>query len=245
MSTTLVAAAIEVTEGVPGAVGHALAAMIGRIEKAGGALMETRRSGAVVAFEDQLESPKLLDGLARTARERHDVDVRVAAHLGVRLRNPNRPGALALGTRCVQLARTLTAAAQRSEMVLSEELGTMIGLTLSGKTPFLSTLSRHVEPLGLVRLFRFDPMLDPLLAPTWQPRGLLPSSTVARTRLAGRLAEMLIGDLGPVAPMLLEDLVGRALRADEVIAGVLRYLPAARHERVRDLVEREVQRATD
>jgi hypothetical protein len=245
MSITLVAAAIEVAEGGPAAVGATLAALIGPIERAGGALMHTQRNGAVVAFEDRLESPQLLGGLARTARERQDVDVRVAAHLGVRLRNPNHPGMLALGTRCVQLARTLTGAAQRSEVVLSEELGTMIGLTLSGKTPFLSTLRRHVEPLGVVRLYRFDPLLDPLLAPTWQPRGLLPSGSVPRTRLAGRLAEMLIDDLGPVAPMLLEDLVGRALRADEVIAGVLRYLPAARHDRVRDLIEREVHRATD
>jgi len=240
---TLVAAAVIIQDGPPDVVARTYKALANGVEQQGGRVLDHRPGSTTLAFEDQLAAPRLLDALAREARTRQDLDLRVAAHLGVRVRSAAQPG-LALGERCMQTARALVAAAQRNEMLVSDELGMMMGFSQNGRASRLAPVQRHAEALGTVRAYRYEPD-DALMAPTWQPTGLLPDSPALRARLGSRLGALFTTDLGPIAPILLPDLVSRALRTDEIIDGVQRYLPPTRNERVRELVEREVRRLSE
>jgi hypothetical protein len=197
-----------------------------------------RTSGdATAAVLDDLDDQSFLLAAVRGTR----AGLAVGCHLGTRVGGRSETDPVAVSERSVDAARQLAIAAADGQVLLSGDLGAFMTIARARLAPNLESTRVRVAggPVAsayCVRLSSASPttIRGATTAPATLDEG-------RRARLLERLGAALTPFMGPIAPLMLQQLPPGRISAQQLIDAVLRDVPASQHGPVKRALEDELR----
>lgn len=193
---------------------------------------------ATAAVLDELDDQSFLLAAVRGTR----AGIAVGCHLGTRIGGRGETDPIAVSERSVDAARQLALAAADGQVLLSSDLGAFMTIARSRLAPNLEPIRVRIDG-GSVASAYCVRLSSP--APT-TVRGATTTAPSTldegrRARLLERLGAALTPFMGPIAPLMLQQLPPGRITAQQLIDAVLRDVPASQHGPVKRALEDELR----
>ena len=196
------------------------------------------RGVASAAVADDLDRQPFLLAALRGTR----AGVAVGCHLGTRVNGRSEDEPVVLSARSVEAARQLAQAAGDGQVLVSEDLGAFLSIGRARLAPNLEAMRVSVDGGPAASAYRLRAATVPAVTARNGTTG--PVATLdddRRSRLVVRLSAGLTPFLGPIAPLMLQQLPTGRMSAQELIDAVLRNVPAAQREPIKQVIEDEIR----
>ncbi|HTT13869.1 MAG TPA: hypothetical protein VMG60_23625 [Burkholderiaceae bacterium] len=192
---------------------------------------------ACAAILDDLDDQPFLVAALRSTR----AGLAVGIHLGTRVHGAGNDEPVVVSARSVDAARRLARAAADGQMLLSDDLGAFMTIARARLAPNLEAtrVSLGAGPDTSAYRLRVAAVPPPTVRSTSAAPATIDESR--RPRLIERLGEALTPFLGPIAPLMLQQLRPGRISGQELVDAVLRHVPAAQREPVKRLIEDEIR----
>jgi hypothetical protein len=197
------------------------------------------RSGAnaSAAVVDDLDNQAFLLAAIRGTR----AGLAVGCHLGTRVNGRSDDEPFVVSTRSVDAARQLALAAADGQVLLSGDLGAFMTIARARLAPNLE--STRVRVAGGPDAAAYRVRVASVPPPTVRGGNTTPGTLDEgrRSRLFERLGAALTPFLGPIAPLMLQQLPSGRITAQELIDAIVRNLPTSQRDPVKRLIEDEIR----
>jgi hypothetical protein len=194
---------------------------------------------ASAAVVDDLDSQAFLVAAMRGTRS----GLAVGCHLGTRINGRSENDAVMVSMRSIEAARQLARAAADGQVLLSDDLGAFMSIARSRLAPNLESTRVRAAGGPEATAYRLRQVAVPPAtvrnAPNTQPGSTFDEGS--RSKLFLRLGAALTPHLGPIAPLMLQQLPSGRMRAQELIEAVLRNVPEEQREPVKRVIEEEIR----
>jgi hypothetical protein len=200
--------------------------------------LDRARGVASAAVVDDVDQQSFLLAAQRGTR----TGLSVGCHLGTRVNGRSEDDPVVLSARSVDGARQLAHSAADGQVLVSEDLGAFLTIARARLAPNLEATRVNVTGGPAASAYRLRTATVPPAAVrngTNKPVATLDDDR--RSRLVVRLGAGLTPFLGPIAPLMLQQLPAGRMSAQELIDAVLRNVPAAQREPVRQVIEDEIR----
>jgi hypothetical protein len=192
---------------------------------------------ACAAVLDDLDDQSFLLAVVRGTR----TGLAVGCHLGTRVHGNGDDEPVVVSPRSIEAARRLACTAADGQVLLSDDLGAFMTIARARLAQNLEATRVRVGAGPDATAYRLRVTAVP---PSTVRSGSLASATVdegRRPRLFERLGAALTPFLGPIAPLMLEQLPPGRLSTQELMDAVLRHVPPLQREPVKRLIEDEIR----
>ncbi|HUL63163.1 MAG TPA: hypothetical protein VLW55_00985 [Burkholderiaceae bacterium] len=199
--------------------------------------LERSDRDVAAAVLDDLDNQSFLVAAIRGTR----AGLAVGCHLGTRVHGGGDDEPAVVSARSVEAARQLAHAAGDGQVLLSNDLGAFLTIARCRLAPNLESTRVRVAAGSDASAFKVR--LGPV-PPAGLRGGTSAPSTLdegRRSRLIERLGAALTPFLGPIAPLLVQQLPSGRMGAQELIEAVLRDVPEPQREPVRRVIEDEIR----
>jgi len=189
------------------------------------------------AVLDDLDNQSFLVAAIRGTR----TGLAVGFHLGTRVHSGADREPAFVSARSVDAARQLAHAAGDGQVLLSNDLGAFLTIARSRLAPNLESTRVRVAEGNDASVFKVR--LGPVPPASLRGGTAAPASLDEgrRTRLLERLSAALTPFLGPIAPLMLQQLPSGRMGPQEVVDAILRDVPEPQREPVRRVIEDEIR----
>jgi hypothetical protein len=202
--------------------------------------VERSDNDVAAAVFDDLDHQHFLFAALRGTR----AGLAVGCHLATRM-NGGDEETVAITPRSLHGARQLAAAAGDGQLLVSGDLGAFMTIARARLAGNLESIRVRVNGGPEAPAYRVRPHATPPTTVRNLGGNTVPASALdenRRSRLFERLAAALTPHLGPIAPLLLQQLPPERMSAQQMIEIVLRDVPEAQRETIRRVIEDEIRR---
>jgi hypothetical protein len=200
--------------------------------------LDRLRGVASAAVIDDLDRQPFLLAALRGTR----AGVAVGCHLGTRVNGRSEDEPVELSVRSTEAARQLAQAATDGRVLVSDDLGAFLTIGRARLAPNLEATRVSVAGGPAVSAYRLRvATVPPTTVRDGTNRPVAALDEDRRSRLVVRLSAGLTPFLGPIAPVMLQQLPTGRMSAQELIDAVLRNVPVAQREPIRQVIEDEIR----
>jgi hypothetical protein len=201
--------------------------------------LEREGIDAAAAVLDDLDRQSFLLAVARGTR----TGLTVGCHLGTRV-NGRHEAEPAVSERSLAAARQLALAAGDGQVILSGDLGAFMTISRARLAPNLESVRLRVGKGPDAAAYRLR-VAGPPPATARAANGSISPATLdegRRSQLLERLGAALTPCLGPIAPLMLQQLPPGRMSSEQLLDAILRDVPPPQRDAVRRLIEDEIRR---
>jgi len=204
--------------------------------------LERTQGDVAAAVLDDLDHQPFLHAALRGTR----AGLAVGCHLATRVNGGNDDEGVWVSARSVHAARQLATAAGDGHVLLSHDLGAFMSIARARFAANLESVRVKFNGAPDAAAYRLRTNAAPPTTVRNQQAGnTVPATTLdenRRSKLFDRLSAVLTPFLGPIAPLLLQQLPPERMTAQQMIEAILRNVPEGQHEPIRRAIEEEIRR---
>ncbi|HEX4827597.1 MAG TPA: hypothetical protein VFV12_05180 [Xanthobacteraceae bacterium] len=204
------------------------------------ALERTQGDVAAAVLDDLDHQPFLLAALRGTR-----AGLAVGCHLATRVNGANDDEAVWVSARSVHAARQLATAAGDGQVLLSNDLGAFMSIARARFAANLESVRVPATGGPDVAAYWLRVNGAPPTTVRNPPGSTVPATAIdegRRSKLFERLGAALTPYLGPIAPLMLQQLPPERMSAQQMIEAILQNVPEGQREPVRRAIEDEIRR---